>query len=84
MSGAVNTTADDMAADEMAALAALKKRFVVMVAADMACVIAAAVSMVLYFSVHLGWGLVGFVLSLLAGFAVQVWFVSAMRGAKRG
>ena len=67
----------------MAALAALKKRFVVMVAADIACVVLAAVCMVLYFSAHLVWGLAGFVVSLLAGFAVQVWFVSAMRGAKR-
>lgn len=70
-------------ADDTAALAALKQRFVVMIAADLICVVVAAVCMVMYFSAHLGWGLWGFVGALTAGFAVQIWFVSGLRAAKR-
>ncbi len=65
-----------MTAEPAADLAALRARFVRLLAIEGVAGALAVVFALLYFAGHVGWGLPAFVLTLVLAAAAQVWFIA--------
>ena len=65
-------------------VAAIKKRRMVMMVANVAAAVIAVVSILAYFQLQLGWALIPFVAALVGGFAAQIWFIAGLKGPGKG
>jgi hypothetical protein len=60
------------------------RRLVAMILLNTACLVAAGVFAFGYFGRAVGWMLWAFLLSLVAGFAVQLWFIYGLGRTNKG
>lgn len=63
---------------------AMRKRLMVMLAVDAVCAVIAVAAAIGAFAMGVGWLQWAFVAALVAGFAVQIWFIAGFRRAKEG
>ena len=68
----------------MTDVASAKRRFMVMFVLDAIAMLTAAGFAFGYFRLGVGWMLPAFVAALVAGFAVQIWFIAGLGRANKG